>query len=298
MTPSTRRAFLQQSTLLGAAALAGPLGRSLALAADRPGSCLRFGLVTYQWGRDWDIPTLIANCSNQGGRVERRTTHAHHVSPRSARGTAGSEETLCRHPIKRAAWHQRVYHHTDPAALRKAIEATKAFVNSATTWAPRRQGQAHACQGVPRKRRSSRSQSAERGGRLGGRYGSRSAWRCTRVLAAADYETDIDIADHPKCHLLETHVGDLRAKGWGTPSTWKKRFGATAHVRVSIPAITFPETGLVFGRWTIALAPAGSRQGRPDRVQGLAEQAGLFREMVAKAPRRRKERRQNTLSTL
>ena len=23
---------------------------------------LKFGLVTYQWGKDWDLPTLISNC--------------------------------------------------------------------------------------------------------------------------------------------------------------------------------------------------------------------------------------------
>ena len=43
---------------------------------------IRFGLVTYQWGRDWDIDTLIANCTYAGALgVELRTEHAHGVEP-------------------------------------------------------------------------------------------------------------------------------------------------------------------------------------------------------------------------
>ena len=38
------------------------------------------GLVTYLWGKDWDLPTLIANCeaTNFAG-VELRSTHKHGV---------------------------------------------------------------------------------------------------------------------------------------------------------------------------------------------------------------------------
>ena len=42
---------------------------------------MQLGLVTYQWGADWDLPTLLANCkkANVLG-VELRTTHAHKVA--------------------------------------------------------------------------------------------------------------------------------------------------------------------------------------------------------------------------
>lgn len=43
---------------------------------------MRFGLTTYQWGTDWDIPTLIANCTKAKALgVELRTSakHAHGV---------------------------------------------------------------------------------------------------------------------------------------------------------------------------------------------------------------------------
>src|SRR5947209_10708731 len=62
----TRRRFL------GSAALAAGAGRASAAGRD---SKLRFGFTTYQWGTDWDIPTLIANCTKaKAFGVELRTT--------------------------------------------------------------------------------------------------------------------------------------------------------------------------------------------------------------------------------
>ena len=47
---------------------------------------MRFGLVTYQWGKDWDLPTLIRNCENTGFEaIELRTEHAHGSSPGTRR---------------------------------------------------------------------------------------------------------------------------------------------------------------------------------------------------------------------
>jgi len=79
MTATTRRDFLKHCMVLGAA-MAGAV--PLRAAADKPGSHMRFGMVTYQWGKDWDLPTLIANCAQTGVLgVELRTTHAHGVEP-------------------------------------------------------------------------------------------------------------------------------------------------------------------------------------------------------------------------
>jgi len=78
---NTRRDFLKQSMCLGAAAIAaGPLGRVLIVAGEKPGAKMRFGLVTYQWGRDWALAALIANCERSRVLgVELRTQHAHGV---------------------------------------------------------------------------------------------------------------------------------------------------------------------------------------------------------------------------
>lgn len=72
---STRRHFLH--TVLGT-------GAASALAAtpnlSYKGENIQFGLVTYMWGADWDLPTLIENCeAAKVLGVELRIEHAHKV---------------------------------------------------------------------------------------------------------------------------------------------------------------------------------------------------------------------------
>ncbi|WP_395753565.1 sugar phosphate isomerase/epimerase family protein [Prosthecobacter sp.] len=74
---SSRRHFLH--TVLGTSAAA-------AFAADSKlsykGENIQFGLVTYMWGSDWDLPTLIKNCeAAKVLAVELRVDQAHKVSP-------------------------------------------------------------------------------------------------------------------------------------------------------------------------------------------------------------------------
>jgi len=73
----SRREFIQCS--IGAGALLAIAGR-----LPDPGrvvpSGMKLGFVTYQWGRDWDLPTLISNLEKTGYYgVELRTQHAHKV---------------------------------------------------------------------------------------------------------------------------------------------------------------------------------------------------------------------------
>ena len=59
----SRRSFLQKSLLAGAGlSLIDPIS----LQAMMKKSKMKLGLVTYQWGKDWDLPTLIANCEKTG----------------------------------------------------------------------------------------------------------------------------------------------------------------------------------------------------------------------------------------
>ena len=54
-------------------------------------NALRFGLVTYLWGRDLSLETLLAICAQAHvGGIELRTTHAHAVEP-----TLGTESRRC-----------------------------------------------------------------------------------------------------------------------------------------------------------------------------------------------------------
>ena len=43
---------------------------------------MKLGIVTYMWGADWDLPTLIKNCEATGFEgVELRSTQKHGVEP-------------------------------------------------------------------------------------------------------------------------------------------------------------------------------------------------------------------------
>src|SRR5687767_5045438 len=130
MTMLSRRQLLASSAAAGGALALSPLfSRTARAAEDAP--AIGYGLVTYMWGADWDLPTLLANCKKTGALgVELRTTHAHKVEPdlndkqRSEVAARfadagvtcvgiGSDERMCS---------------PDPTALKKAIEKTKEFI--------------------------------------------------------------------------------------------------------------------------------------------------------------------------
>src|SRR5665647_381133 len=73
---NSRRSFIKKAAIGTAVVMSFPEIISAAIAKGK----MKFGLVTYQWGRDWDLPTLIANCEKAGLLgVELRTEHAHKV---------------------------------------------------------------------------------------------------------------------------------------------------------------------------------------------------------------------------
>ncbi|MES2738726.1 MAG: TIM barrel protein [Verrucomicrobiota bacterium] len=75
---NTRRHFL--TTLLGSSATGFLAAQEAKL--NYKGENIQYGLVTYMWAADWDLPTLIANCEQaQVLGVELRIEHAHKVEP-------------------------------------------------------------------------------------------------------------------------------------------------------------------------------------------------------------------------
>ncbi|MHC4876585.1 MAG: sugar phosphate isomerase/epimerase family protein [Planctomycetota bacterium] len=126
----SRREFL--ATCAAVAAAKCELGSGTARAADEASGGMQLGLVTYNWGRGWDIEMIIANCSATGFKgVELRSTHKH-----------GVEITLSKQQRKdvRLRFEDSAvelvglgsaceYHSADPAVVKKNIEETKAFVD-------------------------------------------------------------------------------------------------------------------------------------------------------------------------
>ena len=75
-----RKTFLKEISLLaGASIMSGP---SFATNPVGVKSTMKLGFVTYLWGKDWDLPTLLKNCEDTGIEgVELRVEHAHNVTP-------------------------------------------------------------------------------------------------------------------------------------------------------------------------------------------------------------------------
>ena len=93
---------------------------------------MQLGLVTYNWGKDWDLPTLIKMCEQTGFRgVELRSTHKHGVEP--ALGSAERADVAKRFGDSMVELvglgSACEYHSPDPAVVKKNIEETKAFIN-------------------------------------------------------------------------------------------------------------------------------------------------------------------------
>ena len=93
----------------------------------------RFGFTTYQWGKDWDIPTLIANCSKaRAFGVELRTSqsYAHGVELElNAQQRREVKKRFEDSPIELVgvATSER-FDSPEPAKLTKAIENAKAYI--------------------------------------------------------------------------------------------------------------------------------------------------------------------------
>jgi sugar phosphate isomerase/epimerase len=124
----TRRSFIQQGLSAGIGMAA--LSRLPDLPYMAKGK-MNFGLVTYQWGRDWDLPTLIANCEKTGFLgVELRTEHAHKVEINlSAAQRAEVKKRFADSPVKCIGYGANFeYHSPDPAQLRSNIDQTKEYI--------------------------------------------------------------------------------------------------------------------------------------------------------------------------
>ena len=70
----------RESLAAGAALLLASPEAAISAISAAPAKKLRLGLVTYNWGKTWDLPTVIRNCSETGFEgVELRSTHRHGV---------------------------------------------------------------------------------------------------------------------------------------------------------------------------------------------------------------------------
>jgi len=126
----TRRDFLKQAAMISAYVGAVRFCPAMAFAPEEPEK-MKLGLVTYQWGMDWDVPTLIANCEKaRMAGVELRVEHAHSVTLDLS---AAERKTVAKRFADSAVKLVGLgtifeFHSPDPVTLRKHIEGSKEYV--------------------------------------------------------------------------------------------------------------------------------------------------------------------------
>jgi sugar phosphate isomerase/epimerase len=124
-----RKDFLKTiSILTGAIIIPGcQINKDNLLAEDK----MKLGLVTYLWGKDWDIPTLIKNCTASGIHgVELRVEHAHGVHI----GMTAEERKIVKKQFAQSKVKvlgmgtNQKFDYPDSDDLRNSIEEAKQFV--------------------------------------------------------------------------------------------------------------------------------------------------------------------------
>lgn len=124
----SRRLFIKKSV----ASVIGLSAMSNFSAFSNPAySGMRLGIVTYQWGKDWDLPTLIANCVKTGLLgAELRTQHAHGVETSlNASQRAEVKKRFADSPVTCIGYGSNFeYHSPDQKILRSNIDQTKDYI--------------------------------------------------------------------------------------------------------------------------------------------------------------------------
>jgi len=299
MANCSRRQFLERSLHTTAGMLAiGALTSCSGLqtfSAKKPGSKMRFGLVTYLWGKDWNLPTLIHNCevTNVLG-VELRTQHAHGVeSNLNAPQRRDVKKRFADSPVTLIGLGTNfAFHYADPAKLQKNINGAKQYIvlshdvgGSGVKVKPN-----DLPDSVPVEKTIVQiGKSLNELGRFAAGYGQeiRVEVHGRKTSPLPVIKQIFDIVSRPNVGICwNSNPQDLQGRGLEYNfNLVKDRFGATVHVReLNIGKYPYQRLMNLFVKmdykgWILLEA----RTKPKDRVKALAEQRVLFEQMVAKA---------------
>ncbi len=294
MTSITRRDFVQGITLTGLAGLGlGASPRAARAFAGHEG--MQFGLVTYLWGKDMDLPTLLDVCEqSQVLGVELRTEHAHGVEPTLSKAERTEvRKRFADSPVTLVGYGSNAeYHDADPKKLQINIDLTKKYIELM-----------HDCGGTGVKVKPNtlpadvpREQTIEQIGKAlnevaayGEGFGQQ-----IRVEVHGKLTSDLpvikaifDVADHPNATIC-WNSNDQDLDGEGLVHNFnlvKDRFGDTVHVReLNMGEYPYQELMNLF----VAMDDTGwilleARTNPEDKVAALIEQREVFERMVGRA---------------
>jgi sugar phosphate isomerase/epimerase len=270
----------------------GNVPNPLFAGGDMPVGKFKVGLCTYQWGKDWDLPTLIANCEKTKVlAVELRVDHKHAVEP--SLNAQQRDEVKKRFTDSSVALvslgTNQCFDHPDPEQLKRSIQESKAFLKLS-----------HDCgaSGVKVKPNDfhkdvPHEQTIEQIGRSLNILGAFAADMGQQVRLEVHGSCDelpvirqiMDIADHPSVAVC-WNCNDQDLIGEGLEYNFnlvKHRLGATCHVR-ELNLGNYPYQQLFdllvkvnFSGWMLLEC----RTSPKDLIAGLVEQRRLFEQMLA-----------------
>ena len=292
---NSRRDFLKTSMYLGAAVVtANPLYRAFAQNSSKDPSKMKLGFVTYQWGRDWDIATLIANCEKAGVLgVELRTEHAHKVeSNLTSQQRKDVKKRFDDSPVVLVGLGTNFcFHHTDPEKLNKDIQGAKDYIilsrdvgGSGVKVKPN-----DLPDGVSREKTIEQiGKSLNELGKFGSDFGQQIRLEVHGSCAPLPVIKQImDVASHPNVTVCwNCNSQDLEGQGLKYNfNLVKDRFGDICHVR-ELNIGDYPYQELInllaqinYAGWILLEA----RTEPKDRVQALIEQRQVWELMLTKA---------------
>lgn len=291
-----RRDFIRNSglTLVGLATW-GPLTGCSKKPPQKPGAGMKMGLVTYLWGKDWDLPTLIANCEKAGfSGVELRTQHAHGVEPTLNKTEREEVKKRFAGSVVECVGYgsNQEYHSPEPDKLSKNIEGTfeliklshdiggtgvKVKPNTLPDGVP------------PEKTIAQIGQSLNEVGKYAADYGQkirvevhgRKTSELPNMKAIFDHVTEPSVGVCWNCNEQDLLPPGLEANF----NMVKNRFADTVHIR-ELNVGEYPYQNLFnlfvaidYKGWILLEA----RTKPEDRVLAMKEQLTIFNEMIAKA---------------
>lgn len=259
---------------------------------------MKMGLVTYLWGKDMDLPTLISSCEKAKILgIELRVDHAHGVNPEM--------NSMQRGEVKKRFGDSKVtclgmgtnqdYHHVDPAKLKASIEGTKAYVKLSHDIG---------ATGVKVKPNSfpkevSKEKTIEQIGKSLNEVGKFAAdygqeirvevhGKGTQELPAM--KAIFDVAYHPNVKVCwNCNMQDLNGKGLKHNfNLVKDRFGDTVHIReLNVGEYPYQElmdlfVEMDYNGWILM----ENRTNPADKVAAMIEQRKIWKKMIKVAQKK------------
>ncbi|GAB4022375.1 hypothetical protein GCM10028808_69940 [Spirosoma migulaei] len=293
MSVIDRKTFLKEISLLaGASMLVGP---TFASESTRDKSGIKLGFVTYLWGKDWDLSTLIKNCADTNILgVELRVEHAHNVMPElNAAQRLEVKKKFTDSPVKLVGLGtNQQFDYVDQSQLNASIERAKEFIRlSADVGGSGVKVKPNALhKEVPTEKTvaqigASLNELARYGAEFGQQIRLEVHGEETQELPMT--KRIMDVANHPNASICwNCNPQDLNGKGFQSNfNLVKDRLGATCHVR-ELDRTDYPYQDLLtnlvqlnYKGWVLLECHTNPA----DKVASMKAQRAVFDRMITKA---------------